>query len=239
MSADSAGSSRRQLEGLRPDCASSRTASAPLANDSNATPRDSFQRGRSRTRTQASVITPRIPSEPSRSRSGLGPAPEPGQPAALPEAAGGDRPHRLDQVVDVGVEGREVPAGAGRDPAAQGGELERLREMAKRQPLLAELVLERRPAWRRPGSAPPARRRPPRARGRGDAGRSSPPPGRRRRFAARRPRPRWSRLRRESPPGAPPRTRRAPPRPRARRPGWATRSGGSSIWPRKPRTTSR
>ena len=78
VSSDSAGSSRRQLEGLRPDCASSRTASAPLANDSKATPPDSFQRGRSRTRTQASVITPRIPSEPSSSRSGLGPAPEPG-----------------------------------------------------------------------------------------------------------------------------------------------------------------
>ena len=38
-----------------------------------------MKRGRSRTRTQASVITPRMPSEPISIRSGLGPAPEPGR----------------------------------------------------------------------------------------------------------------------------------------------------------------
>ena len=43
------------------------------------------------------------------------------------------------------VERGEVPAGAGGDPATQGGELERLREVAQRQPVLAELVLERGP----------------------------------------------------------------------------------------------
>ena len=42
------------------------------------TPAEALKRGRWRTRTQASVITPRIPSEPSSMRSGLGPAPEAG-----------------------------------------------------------------------------------------------------------------------------------------------------------------
>ena len=37
---------------------------------------------------------------------------------------------------------REVAAGAGGDPAAERRELERLREVAQRQPVLAELVLE-------------------------------------------------------------------------------------------------
>ena len=163
------------------------------------------------------MITPRIPSEPSSRRSGLGPAPGARQPAALPGAARGDRPHRLDQVVDVRVERGEVPAGAGRDPAAQGGELERLREVAQRQPVLAELVLERGPE--RAGLDPRRPRdvvdleHPVEA----AAGRSSPPRRRRRRPAARPRRRRSSRRRTGSPPAAARRTRRAPPRPRARR----------------------
>jgi hypothetical protein len=39
---------------------------------------DSLNRGASCTRIHACVITPRMPSEPIRSRSGLGPAPDPG-----------------------------------------------------------------------------------------------------------------------------------------------------------------
>ena len=66
----------------------------------------------------------------------------------------------------MGVEGREVAAGAGRDPAAEGGELERLREVAQGQVVLAELVLECGPAAPRPGSVPPATRCRSRARGR-------------------------------------------------------------------------
>ena len=76
----------------------------------------------------------------------------PGQPPALPGSPRGDRPHRLDQVVDVGVEGREVAAGPGRDPAAEGRVLERLREVAQGQAVLAELVLEH--GARRPGLDP-------------------------------------------------------------------------------------
>ena len=74
----SVGSSRRQLVGKSADCESSRTASAPASNEANETPQLSLCSGRSCTRTQASVITPRIPSEPSIIRSGEGPAPEPG-----------------------------------------------------------------------------------------------------------------------------------------------------------------
>ncbi len=76
--ADSTASSRRQFDGLTPDWAISRTASAPAAKSSKPTPAESLWVGRSRTRTQASVITPRIPSEPISIRSGLGPAPDPG-----------------------------------------------------------------------------------------------------------------------------------------------------------------
>ena len=98
--------------------------------------------GRGLTRTQLSAITPRMPSEPIRARSGRGAGAGARQPAAPPIPSRGDRPHGLDQVVDVGVERREVTAGAGGDPAAQGRELERLWEMAKRQPVLAQLPLE-------------------------------------------------------------------------------------------------
>jgi hypothetical protein len=79
VSPDSSASRRRQLAGWRPDCESSRTAPAPAANSANATPQDAFQRGRSWSRTQASVITPSVPSEPISIRSGLGPAPDPGR----------------------------------------------------------------------------------------------------------------------------------------------------------------
>ena len=99
-----------------------------------------------------------------------------GQPARLPHAARRHRPHRLDEVVDVGVERREVAAGAGRDPAAERRELKRLREVAERQPVRAELLLEAAARWRRPGSAPTATRGRPRARGRAPSGRSSPRP---------------------------------------------------------------
>ena len=78
-------------------------------------------------------------------RSGLGPAPGARQPPALPVAVGGHGAHRLDQVVDVGVERREVAAGPGGDPAAEGRVLERLREVAQGEAVLAELVLEARP----------------------------------------------------------------------------------------------
>ena len=90
------------------------------------------------------MITPRIPSEPISIRSGLGPAPEPGSRRLSIIARRRDGADRLDQVVDVRVERREVPAGAGRDPAAERRELERLREVAQRQAVLAQLVLEAR-----------------------------------------------------------------------------------------------
>ncbi len=76
--AASPGSSSRQFDGKRRDCASSRTASAPSSKPSKKTAADSLKAGGSCTRTQASVITPRMPSEPIRRRSGLGPAPEAG-----------------------------------------------------------------------------------------------------------------------------------------------------------------
>ena len=74
----SSASTRRQLAGRMPACRIARTASAPAANESNRTTAASRCPGRSSTRTHASVITASVPSEPSSSRSGDGPAPEPG-----------------------------------------------------------------------------------------------------------------------------------------------------------------
>jgi hypothetical protein len=71
-----------------------------------------------------------------------------GQPAGGPHAARGHGAYRFDEVVDVGIQRREVPTRARGDPASQRRELERLREVAQREPVLAELVLE-------PGSAGP------------------------------------------------------------------------------------
>ena len=78
MSRASSGSIRRQLDGYSPDCDSARTASAPAAKSANRTPAEARWVGRGRTRTHASVITPRVPSEPISIRSGEIPAPEPG-----------------------------------------------------------------------------------------------------------------------------------------------------------------
>ena len=68
----------RQLAGRRPACTTARTASAPARNEAKRTVRPARCDGRGCTRTHASVMTPRIPSEPSSIRSGEGPAPEPG-----------------------------------------------------------------------------------------------------------------------------------------------------------------
>ena len=185
------------------------------------------------------MITPRIPSEPSSSRSGLGPAPGARQPPALPRPGRRDRAHRLDQVVDVRVERGEVPAGAGRDPAAERRELERLREVAQRERRARAAGPRDAGPARRPGSAPRARRGRPRAPGRGGAGRSSP-----RRRSRRRPRldaahhAGAAAVRDHRQPRAR-RTSRARARRRARRAGSATRSGGWSSGRESARTTSR
>ncbi len=84
-------------------------------------------------------MMPRVPSEPRNIRSGEGPAPE-------PDSRRTDHPHGFGQVVDVGVERREVPArGASGKPAAQAGESEGLREMAQRETVRAELIFDRGP----------------------------------------------------------------------------------------------
>ena len=87
-------------------------------------------------------MIPSVPSEPISIRSGETPAPEPGSRRDSHTPGRGQRPHRLDQVVDVRVEGGEVAAGAGRDPAAERRELKRLREVAQRESVGAELLLE-------------------------------------------------------------------------------------------------
>src|SRR5436190_22901042 len=78
LSSASAGSSSRQFAGWRPDCARALHARAPLWKSGNATDALARYRGAGCRRIHASVITPRMPSDPSASRSGFGPAPEEG-----------------------------------------------------------------------------------------------------------------------------------------------------------------
>src|SRR2546430_648902 len=80
----------------------------------------------------------RADEEPIRGRAG----PRGGEPPGLDRPRRGDDPQRLDQIVDVGVEGGVVAAGSGGDPASEGRALERLGEVAQREPGRAELVLE-------------------------------------------------------------------------------------------------
>ena len=132
-----------------------RTHSAPARKLAKRTPAERRCAGRGCTRTHASVITPSVPSEPASMRSGLTPAPEPGSRRDSHTPGGRDRAHRLDEVLDVRPQRREVAAGARGDPAAERGVLERLREVAQRQPVLAQLRLERgpvAPAWMQRGA---------------------------------------------------------------------------------------
>ena len=77
------------MVGNSADWATARVASTPSAYRSNVTPADARQRGRSCTRIHASVMMPRLPSEPRNRRSGDGPAPDPGS--------------RRDSLIPVGV----------------------------------------------------------------------------------------------------------------------------------------
>ena len=126
------------------------------------------------TRIQASVMTPRVPSEPSNRRSGLGPAPEPGR-RRVSTGPGGVTRAATRRSRRCGCRGGEVAAGAGGDPAAQRGELERLREVAQREAVRRGAASSSagpgRPAWMRAaretrvdlehaGRGAPGRRRP-------------------------------------------------------------------------------
>src|SRR5262249_62242663 len=67
------------------------------------------------------------------------------QPAALDHALRRDRAQRFHEIVDVGVERREVPSPARRDPAAERGIFKALWEMAQRESVRAQLRFERGP----------------------------------------------------------------------------------------------
>ena len=78
MSAASVGSSSRQVAGRSPAWSSRRTAVAPVAKSGAASVAAHRCTGRGWARSQAEVMTPSVPSLPSSTRSGLGPAPEAG-----------------------------------------------------------------------------------------------------------------------------------------------------------------
>src|SRR5206468_11554339 len=64
------------------------------------------------------------------------------QAPALDHADGRDRPNRLDEIVDMRVDGRVVSPRAGRDPSAEGRELERAGKVAQPEVVLLQLLLE-------------------------------------------------------------------------------------------------
>ena len=66
-----------------------------------------------------------------------------GQPPARHHARRGHAAEAFDEIVDMGVERREMAARAGRDPAADGRELEALRKMPQRQAVRLERALQR------------------------------------------------------------------------------------------------
>jgi hypothetical protein len=66
------------LLGNRPVWATARAAATPDSRVGKRSAADARNVGRSCTRIHASVMTPRIPSDPRNSRSGDGPAPDPG-----------------------------------------------------------------------------------------------------------------------------------------------------------------
>jgi hypothetical protein len=67
------------------------------------------------------------------------------EPPCLDDAFWSDDAERFNEIVDVGVEGGEMTAGAGCDPAAERRTLETLREVTKREPMRLELGFQRRP----------------------------------------------------------------------------------------------
>ena len=187
----SSASSSRQFAGYSPDWEISRTAPAAARKSSNSTPQEALNCGPRPHPHPGLGDHPEDPLRADQQPVGRGARPGARQPPALPGPPRRDRPHRLDQVVDVGVESREVPPGPGRDPAAQRRVLEATggsgagsaRARAAAPPTRARLPP--------PGSAPPATRHRPPAPDPAAAGRARPPAARR---AAPRPhRRRWSR----------------------------------------------
>ena len=233
-------SSSRQLVGYSPAWRRARARPLPrVGKSSKRTPRRAPERGRGlHAHPGLGDDAERCPREPSSMRSGRGPAPEPGRRRDSNAPVGRDRAHRLDEVVDVRVERREVAAGARRDPAAERRELEGLREVAQGEAVLGRAAPRAPGRARRPGCARRARSRRPRGRGPARARSSETAPRSRRRLgldAA-------DDARAAAVGDRLPRPRRAHSSTRATSSssrGRATKSGGWSKRPRNARTTSR
>ena len=141
----STGSRIRQFAGHSLACTIWRTASVPASHVGNTMPAVARNVGR------RWIAHPRLgddaedPLAADHQAVGAGPGARAREPAALPPALRREHPHRLDEVVDVGVVRRVVAARAGGDPAAERREAEALREVAQREAVRPQLVLERRP----------------------------------------------------------------------------------------------
>src|SRR5438309_2249041 len=66
------------------------------------------------------------------------------EPARLPDTRRREGAHGLEEILDMRPDRGEVAGRPRRDPSSERRELERLREVAQREPVLVELALERR-----------------------------------------------------------------------------------------------
>ena len=156
VSAASRASIRRQFAGCRPGL---RRARAPprrrrRSRAKRTARRRAVRAACGRTRTHASVITPSVPSEPSSSRSGLGPAPEPGSRRDSHAPAGViARTDSTRSSMCVSRVAKWPPARVAIQPPSveSSNDCGKWRSV---QPVRRELLLQRRARARRPGCAP-------------------------------------------------------------------------------------
>ena len=136
------GSSRRRFAGQSFACAMRRVASYPDSQLGKVTP------GGGAERRPILDAHPRLGDDPERPfaaehhavRAWAGAAPR--QPPRLPPPARSEHARRLNEVIDVGVIGGVVAAGARRDPAAERGAREALREVTQRVAMRPKLVFQ-------------------------------------------------------------------------------------------------
>ena len=113
----------------------------PRRRTGTASPRTTRSAGAGRTRTVTAVITPRAPSEPRNSWRRSGPAAERGARPRSIVPARRRHPQPDDHLVEAAVAGGVLAAGAGRGEPADRRVLERLGEVAEREPVLAQQPL--------------------------------------------------------------------------------------------------
>ena len=154
----SLGSSMRQFAGYSPDCEITRRARIGMAKSGNHTAPPARNVGRACTRIQASVMIPSTPSEPRNSRSGLGPAPEPGRRRVCTTPAGVTT-RRLSTKSSICVKGWRNGRPSGSRSSRPASKTRSSAENAAASARAGAIAPPAPGRTRRPRSAPRARRR--------------------------------------------------------------------------------